>query len=878
MKNAKTTLICLTALLLASTVLMVITVEAQNEYMNMQESGSIPLPSGVTPDVTVDTHAGLSFRPNPIGVNQIFLVNIWIIPSTAVSQYLTGFKVTIVKPNNETKIITMNSYYGDATAWFEYIADQPGIWKLKFEFPGGYFPAGNYSVPPESYAGFAMGLKVQSFTKSVYYKPVSTEWRELKVVEGYTAQSWPQTPLPTDYWTRPANPVNREWWPILGNYPWHGPAKGGPGGEALWNQYYPNTNKYWSSLYRFIPWVQAPNTAHIVWKRQDAIGGIIGGDLGQDSLPLQISGTWNFPSIIYGGRCYQIVASYGGNVKIYAAKGGVWNWYPTGLWRCYDLRTGEVYWERPISVTAFGPPEQQIVSMPEPTAIEYYVPSGEVPGAEAWTGTGTLISLIHIGNGRLIKYDPFTGIMLGNYSIAPLTSGTYYRNGYALSVQALGAGNYRLINWTTFGGTASIKDRIITNKTWPWSSLPSTIDFNAGIAVSMSAITPPGTEVQVESVIRAASLKTGEEIWNITFNGISMFGTECADHGKFAFVARGVCRAYAFNLNDGSLAWESDPLDYPWGQWLSYSGCGSAYGLLYELGYDGVYAFNWNNGKLVWKYEAPALSPYETPYTGRNGTTVYSFWGPLLIADGKVYACNGEHSPSQPLTRGWGLHCINATTGKLIWKIMGVFTPGAVADGYLAAGSIQDGYMYVFGKGKSSTSISVSQDMVAKGSTVLIKGSVLDMSPAQPGTPCVSKESMETWMEYLHMQMPIDGLWHNETITGVPVTLTAIAEDNSYFNIGTVVTDGYSGTFGVAWTPPKEGKYKIIASFAGDDSYGSSSATTWITVGPPPKEIEIPEYPTPTDYTPILTALAIAIIVVAILVVYDIITVRKLRK
>jgi hypothetical protein len=174
--------------------------------------------------------------------------------------------------------------------------------------------------------------------------------------------------------------------------------------------------------------------------------------------------------------------------------------------------------------------------------------------------------------------------------------------------------------------------------------------------------------------------------------------------------------------------------------------------------------------------------------------------------------------------------------------------------------------MYVFGKGKSSTSVSVSQDVVSKGSTILIKGSVLDMSPAQPGTPCVSKESMATWMEYLHNQMPINGIFGDETITGVPVTLTAIAEGGSYFDIGTVVTDGYSGTFGVAWTPPKEGTYNIVAAFSGDDSYGSSSATTWITVGPPPpQEPEMPEIPTPIDYTPTLAALTVAVAIAIII-------------
>jgi len=73
---------------------------------------------------------------------------------------------------------------------------------------------------------------------------------------------------------------------------------------------------------------------------------------------------------------------------------------------------------------------------------------------------------------------------------------------------------------------------------------------------------------------------------------------------------------------------------------------------------------------------------------------------------------------------------------------------------------------------------------------------------------------METQMEYLHMQMPIDGLWHNLTITGVPVTLTAIGTDGTVIDLGQVTTNGYYGTFSKAWTPPKEDTYTIIASFA----------------------------------------------------------------
>jgi hypothetical protein len=90
-----------------------------------------------------------------------------------------------------------------------------------------------------------------------------------------------------------------------------------------------------------------------------------------------------------------------------------------------------------------------------------------------------------------------------------------------------------------------------------------------------------------------------------------------------------------------------------------------------------------------------------------------------------------------------------------------------------------DGYLYWFGKGKSATTVTAPDIVVSKGTGVVIRGTVLDLSPAQPGTPCVSKDSMSTQMEYLHMQKPIDGMWHNLTMTGVPVALTAIGSDGN---------------------------------------------------------------------------------------------------
>ena len=138
--KTKFTAIIIMTLLITSAFMLMNPTQAQtyeNQYIN---AGSIPLPTGVTPDITLDTFAHLSFRPTTIGLNQIFLVNIWITPSTANFKHLSDYKITITKPSGQQHVVTMDSYAGDATAWFEWIADEIGTWTIKFDFPGGYFP------------------------------------------------------------------------------------------------------------------------------------------------------------------------------------------------------------------------------------------------------------------------------------------------------------------------------------------------------------------------------------------------------------------------------------------------------------------------------------------------------------------------------------------------------------------------------------------------------------------------------------------------------------------------------------------------------------------------------------------------------------------
>jgi hypothetical protein len=96
--------------------------------------------------------------------------------------------VTLTKPDGTKEVITLNSYPADGTGWFEYVVDQIGMWKIKFEFLGGYFPAGNYTVPIGS--GTAYDGYTESYNQSVYYLPDSTPEQTLTVQQDMVA-SWP---------------------------------------------------------------------------------------------------------------------------------------------------------------------------------------------------------------------------------------------------------------------------------------------------------------------------------------------------------------------------------------------------------------------------------------------------------------------------------------------------------------------------------------------------------------------------------------------------------------------------------------------------------------------------------------------------------------
>ncbi len=69
-----------------------------------------------------------------------------------------------------------------------------------------------------------------------------------------------------------------------------------------------------------------------------------------------------------------------------------------------------------------------------------------------------------------------------------------------------------------------------------------------------------------------------------------------------------------------------------------------------------------------------------------------------------------------------------------------------------------------------------------------------------------------------------------------------IDSNGNYRNIGTVTSDGY-GAYSFMWTPDISGKYTVIATFAGSESYWPSYTETAFGVMEAPEPTVAPTNP-----------------------------------
>lgn len=783
--------------------------------------------------IDIPTYAFLSVVPDPIGVGQQLLVTFWIDklrPTTAdeFSIFFKGYEIEITKPNGSKE--TKGPYTADGVSaqWFAYTPDTVGTYTFQFSFPG------------------------QTINEN-YYQP-STSPLVTVTVQQDPLESFTDYPLPEDYWDRPIEGQNREWWRISGN--WLGvTVRSRPGG--------------YDENGAFNPYTKAPNTPHIVWTKPISFGGIVGGEFGTVGYytGLSYEPKWTPPIIMHGRLYYNTPDN------------------PRFGFYCVDLRTGEELWWNNGTDKSFRSDFSAFNKYG-------YLTNGQLYQYDTPNQHGIYPYLWGLDNDEYHMYDANTGNWICSFANASNPSWIRFNEKGDMLIYVLNGGNNLLTMWNSSKNTDLLAGTTGTN-VWCWRPpAGATLDWQDGIEWSVTVPDVPGSQsigIISSDMIVASSLvtttspytlvvigynsNTGQQMWvtNITSYGerlSSNFGPIM--DGVFTLFHEDSLITEGYDVYTGRRIWESEPKENAWGIFgATYLGGGpntplAAYGNLYSTAYDGrVYCYDLKTGITEWVNYIGSAG-FETPY----GT--YPYYGSPAIADGKIYAFTNEHSPSEPLSRGAKMLCINAETGGNIWSIHGWYLGPAIADGYLVTLNHYDQQIYCFGKGQTATTVTSSSKVIAKGSTVLIEGMVTDQSSGAKDTPAIADEYMAEWMEYLYMQKPCP-----MNVNGVPVKLEAFGEDGSYIELGTVTSNSY-GDFVYEWTPPDEGLYTIMATFDGTESYWQSYDATYLSVGPQ----VTPSGPIEPEVTEgfALTATELAIIAVVIIAVVGIVAFWALRK
>ncbi len=785
---------------------------------------SLPQASAHSPPWTIPTYTYVTVAPNPVGKGQTTAVIFWldIPPPTAGGaggDRWRNISIEVTKPDGTKQ--TLGPFTSDpvGSGGTQYTPDQTGTYAFKVSFPGQVASL----IGPSGIPGTA-----SDYVNDTYQPSSATA---TLVVQQDQIPNPPSYPLPTGYWTRPIEGQNTNWFTVASN--WLGSPQ---------------------ITLRVQPDGIGPETSHIMWAKPISFGGVVGGE-----FPLTNAMTY------YPGPQYE--TKFANPIVI---NGYIYYSMPlsdqvTGAGvACVDLRTGEQLWANP---------NLSSITMGQLYDYETANQHGVIANGYLWTTSGTTWS----------AYDPMTGLWLFNLTNVPSGTQLYGPSGEILIYQ-MNYANRWLALWNN---TAAPGELLGTSGTNAWQWRPVGKSVNASTAYTWNTTIPAlpgsGTPTIIKVIpdnliigrsttmqsagstssavfgtpdpytIWAISLKPenrGQLLWIKNYpapaNNLTMLVGPVDDQsGVFIMEYRETMQWFGYDLNTGNLIWGPTKPESAWNYYSGTSGAITsntiAYGHLYTCGYSGIlYCYDTKTGKLEFTYGNGGTG--NSTNSGLN--TVYGNY-PILIgavADNKIYLFTSEHSPNTPLYAGAMVRCVDATTGAELWKLddWSHSNTMAVADGYIAYLNLYDMQIYSVGKGPSATTVTISPKISPRGSAVMIEGSVIDKSVGAKDTPAISDSSMTDWMAYLYMQKPKPA-----NAEGVKVHLTAIDPNGNYQDIGYAKSDS-NGNFGIMWTPPVEGQYKITATFEGTKAYGGSDATTYFGVSSAPSAAIVTPAPTLT--------------------------------
>jgi outer membrane protein assembly factor BamB len=793
---------------------------------------ALPTADAHTPAWSIKTFAYVSVAPNPVGVGQQVLVTAWlhIQPPTALGAYGDRWKFTVevTKPDGSKETLGPLTSDPIGSSFTFYTPAKVGNYTFQASFPETKLAGAN--LHPTDPTG-------QAFINDTFL--ASTSEIATLTVQQEPIPTFQEAPLPTDYWSRPIYGEHRGWWSISGDW--------------LLSTY---ATRY--SL-NYNPYTKAPESAHILWTKPIAIGGLVGGNFSAHSYHEggAYEGKWSPPVIIDGKLYYNIYPDdiYYGDPQAYPRAP------PKPGFVCVDLRTGEELWRSYAARIAHG----QI----------YYYDSPNQHGAFAylWATVGT----------TWMAFDAFTGDWVYNITNVPMGTMIYGSDGSMLIPVLNTAGDW-LALWNSsaipelLGGSAGTHawqwrpqgKSVDGRKGYVWNATNIPADLVGGISwvlddrvigqtgLGATAWLPLGT---TNATMWALSLKSGEQgrlLWKRNFattTGETLeLGSASLPDRVFTLKSFQTRRHWGYSIDTGEQLWGPTPSQDVWDMFLHMT-TGIAYGKLISVGYAGVvYAYDAKNGTLLWTYEAD-----DPTWEAKHGGNYALYFAGA--ADGKIYVSAGEHSPDDPKERGSLMYCLEAESGEELWTVPYYRAPWAsgvaIADGILVGLNTMDNLIYAYGKGQTATTVTASPKVSVHGDSVLIEGTVTDQSPGKPDTPAISDESMTQWMKYLYMQWPIP-----TNATGVTVTLDVIDANGNYRSIGTATTDT-SGTFSYMWKPDIPGKYTLIATFQGSESYYASYTETAFGVTEAPAATPTPT-PSPASMADLYFVPAAAGIIIAI--------------
>jgi hypothetical protein len=822
----------------------------------------------------------IAVTPSPIGVGQNALIVFWLdtLPQTANGQYGDRFTFTVkvTKPDKTTETLGPITSDPVGGGWTNYTPNQEGNYTFVAIFPGIKYTGVN---PPPGGYNAQYGAYINDTLAPSQSDPVSV------IVQADPIGEFSGTPLPTDYWARPIYATNREWASIAGN--WLG------GGTPLYN---------------FNAYTYAPSTAHIVWSKPTATGGIVGQPYGDESYftGSAYEGMWT-ASIIMDGRLYYNEPRT-----------------PRYGWYCVDLRTGEpIFYNNGTGPIQIG---SQTGAHIGATEIPYTYPvlsfgqiftyeTGNQHGAHEylWStytqtkattysytrNNGSIYSFNTPANSPIWQmYEAYTGKWICNIANVP-SSGVQF----AASTRFVGPNGEELIyvydqvnGWLALWNSTVALSFPNNNLGVPFSAYQSaeafywmlrepigeTIDGSNGYSWN---ITVPKNLGSINNILSdrligvsglasfqygvgaysiwALSLKPGSMgtlMWQKSYsgapitNGTMIMGVIDEQAGIFTMKLKETRQWYGYSLDTGAQVWGPSASQ---DQYDMYGINGqTAYGRIYSAGYAGIlYCYDIKTGELLWKSN---LNPgkLEGPYPNWPAAQTY-------IADHKVYLTTGEHSHTQPLLRGWTIYCYDADTGKGLWNITSLSNGMAIADGYLINYDQMDNSIYCFGKGQTATTVTAPDTVSSLGSSVVLRGSVTDQSPGAKGTPAISDDFMTEWMEFQYHERPMP-----TSAQGVEVSIDTIDPNNNLVHIGNATSD-INGQYSYVFKPEIPGKYTIISTFYGSGSYFKSHGETAMAVGdaaPTASPYPVTTLPPTETYIALSTvAIIIAIAIVGLL-------------